>query len=477
MEVILVSPEAYPYAKAGGMGDVVGALFKYLPRRGIKTRLFVPGYPSLFNYSVEKSEREVDFLFGETTVKASFYEAKLEPQQSLVAVCNDRFFNRERIYGYQDDIERFIFFSRAIFEYLVRIQEEEFIIHCHDWQSALLCAYIKIYWPPYRGKLVKTIFTIHNLAYQGIGKSDLLRLLNLPYNFFSHEYLEYYGNLNLLKAGLIFADVVTTVSPTYAREITSPEFGEGLDGLIRALASKKRFVGIVNGIDTEEYDPQSDSCLVKGFSSKRLEGKLENKKHFLKDFFGQKMGTDSENKPLLTMIARLVRQKGSELILAQPDSFFQIPAFWFFMGTGEEIYELGLKELEKKYPNVRVEIRFDEQLARLAYGASDIFVMPSRFEPCGISQLIAMRYGSIPVARKVGGLADTIVDYPFNPRLNTGFHFYEYKTGELLKTIQRAFETYRHKKDLWNLIIKNAMESDFSWNKTIDKYVELYCSS
>ncbi|MCD6155798.1 MAG: glycogen/starch synthase, partial [Candidatus Atribacteria bacterium] len=211
MEVILISPEAYPYAKAGGMGDVVGALFKYLPRRGIKTRLFIPAYPSLFNYSLEKLEREIDFLFGETTVKASFYEAKLEPRQSLVVVCNDKFFNRERIYGYQDDIERFIFFSRAIFEYLVRIQEEEFIIHCHDWQSALLCAYIKIYWPPYRGRPVRTIFTIHNLAYQGIGKSDLLRLLNLPYNFFSHEYLEYYGNLNLLKAGLIFADIVTTV--------------------------------------------------------------------------------------------------------------------------------------------------------------------------------------------------------------------------------------------------------------------------
>jgi starch synthase len=473
----LVSPEAYPYAKAGGMGDVVGALFKYLPRRGIKTRLFVPGYPGLFDYPLKAMEKDVDFLFGETPIKASFYQLELGPQQSLIAVCNDRFFNREHIYGYQDDIERFIFFSRAIFEYLVRTQEEEFILHCHDWQSALLCAYIKIYWPPYRGKPAKTIFTIHNLAYQGIGKSDLLRLLNLPYNFFSHEYLEYYGNLNLLKAGLIFADIVTTVSPTYAKEITSPEFGEGLDGLIRALASKKRFVGIVNGIDIEEYNPQSDSSLVKGFSSNNLEGKLENKRHFLKDFFNWKVDTDFESKPLLTMIARLVRQKGSELILAQPDSFFQIPAFWFFLGTGEEIYEMGLKELEKRYSNVRVEIRFDEQLARLAYGASDIFVMPSRFEPCGISQLIAMRYGSIPVARKVGGLADTIVDYPFNPRLNTGFHFYEYKTEELLKTVQRAFEIYRHNKDLWKLIIKNAMESDFSWDKAIDKYVELYYSS
>lgn len=471
MEVVLVASEAYPFAKSGGLGDVVGALFKYLPRFGFRVTLFLPMYPSMRECCPFTKERDVEFPFGDSMVRAEVFGHTLSERQRLFGIGNEGFFGRDRMYGYPDDLERFIFFSRAVFEYLVRWQEEPFILHCHDWQSALVCAYLERYWPPYRPRAVKVVFTIHNLAYQGIGRGDLFRFVNLPSSFFSHEYLEFYGNINLMKAGLLFSQIITTVSPTYAREICSPEFGEGLDGLLRALSFRKRIIGITNGIDTEVFNPRTDPLIVERYTSDHLEGKRKNKEFFLRETFGENADT---SRPVMAFISRFVEQKGVRLFLESPDAFFSLPAYWFFLGTGEERYEKALQHLASEYPNVRVVVRFDERLAHLAYAASDFLLLPSLFEPCGISQMIAMSYGTIPIVRGVGGLRDTVVDYPFNPRLSTGFQFGEFSAHELLRAVQRALHVYFEEKDLFRTMVVNAMESDFSWEQAIEKYIEVY---
>lgn len=471
LEVILVASEAYPFAKSGGLGDVVGALFKYLPRHGFRVKLFLPMYSRIFSDFPFVKQRDLEFPFGDTMVRAEFFEHRQGENQRVLAVGHEGFFGRERMYGYHDDLERFIFFSRAVFEYLVRWQEESFVLHCHDWQSALVCAYLERYWPPYRPKATKVVFTIHNLAYQGIGRGDLFRLVNLPSSFFTHEYLEFYGNVNLMKAGLLFSQVITTVSPTYAREICSPEFGEGLDGLLRALSYRKKIIGIVNGIDTEVFHPAVDPFIVERYGAGDLEGKRKNKLFFLKETFGE--GVDTEL-PLIAFISRFVEQKGIRLFLEARDALFALPAYWFFLGTGEELYEKALQGLGEEYPNVRVVVRFDERLAHLAYAASDFLVLPSLFEPCGISQMIAMCYGTLPIVRGVGGLRDTVVDYPFNPRLSTGFQFGEFSAHGLLRAVQRALHVYFEEKDLLHAMVANAMQSDFSWKQAIERYAEVY---
>lgn len=474
MEIILVSSEAYPYAKSGGMGDVVGALWKYLPRFGVKVKLFLPGYPQVVgNHSLSWGKNLI-IPFGNSETRVQFPEFR-EENRSLVAVVNDSFFWREKLYGYPDDPERFIFFSRAVFEYLVRWQENDFVLHCNDWESALLCAYIDQYWPAYRPRPRKVVFTIHNLAYQGIARGELFRLVNLPGQFFTHEYLEFYGNINLMKAGILFAHIITTVSPTYAREICSPEFGEGLDGLMRAITRKKKVVGIVNGIDTEVYNPATDPLIVQNYDLENLDGKKENKRVFLEQFLPR--SSREVSRPLLVFVSRLVQQKGVDLFLEKMEEFLALPAFFFFLGTGESRYERLLFETSKKYPNLMVELRFDEDLAHFAYAAGDILLLPSLFEPCGISQMIAMRYGTLPIVRRVGGLLDTVMDYPFNPRLSNGFHLEHFSSTELLQTIQRSLTIYTNNEVLWKRMMINAMESDFSWEKSVKDYLRVYQES
>lgn len=472
MEVVLVASEAYPFAKSGGLGDVVGALLKYLPRFGFRVKLFLPGYPSVLQGFSFVPQKSFGVPFGDISLKAEFLEYRESEAQTVLALKDAQFFQRERMYGYPDDLERFIFFSRAVFEYLIRWQEEDFLIHCHDWQSALVCAYLDRYWPPYRPKVQKIVFTIHNLAYQGIGRGDLFRLVNLPGFLFTHEYLEFYGNLNLMKAGLLFSHVITTVSPTYAREICSPEFGEGLDGLLRALSHRKKIVGITNGIDNELFNPASDPLLREHYDSTNLEGKRKNKQLFLKEVFG--LEEVDPSLPLLSFVARLVEQKGIRLFLERPEAFFSLPAYWFFLGMGDEFYERNLRNLSGEYPRLRVENRFDEDLAHFAYAASDFLVLPSLFEPCGLSQMIAMRYGALPIVRGIGGLKDTVVDYPFNPRLSTGFQFVDFSSVELIRAVKRALQVYFHEKELLRTMVENAMQSNFSWEQAIKRYVEVY---
>ena len=454
------------------MADVVGALTKYLPSNGFKVKLFLPAYSSLLREFSFQSEQEIHFSFGEKMFKAS-YLTRVENNIQIIAIDGEDFFNREKMYGYGDDLKRFIFFSRAVFEYIVRTQNETFILHCHDWQTALLCAYTKMYWPSYRKKPKKVVFTIHNLAYQGIGSGDLFKIVNLPGHFFTHDYLEFFGNLNLIKAGLVFSDCITTVSPSYAREIGTPERGEGLDGLIRAIALRKPIVGIVNGIDTDLYNPEKDNRLPHQFTIDRIDQKKLNKINFFQNYF-PKLEEKSYSLPLISFISRFVEQKGLDLILNDPDKIFNLPLIWFFLGVGEETYENSVIENARKYPNVQVETVFDEGLARYAYGASDLFAMPSHFEPCGISQMIAMRYGTIPIVRRTGGLIDTIIDYRFNPALNTGFQFENYRSDEFIFAIERALTWYNQSPELWKTMVRNAMTSNFSWKNSVKEYINIY---
>ncbi|HSV30922.1 MAG TPA: glycogen/starch synthase [Atribacteraceae bacterium] len=472
MDIVLVASEALPFVKSGGMGDVVGALLKYLPAYGFRVKLFLPAYRNILDDSSFEEDRTIDFSFGDRMTRAKFYKCRQE-DRVIIAVDGESLFDREKLYGYFDDIRRFTFFSRAVFEYIVRFQDEKCVLHCHDWQSAILCAYVKMYWPSILHKPDKVIFTIHNLAYQGIGSGDLFRLVNLPGQFFTHEYLEFFGNINLIKAGLIFSDCLTTVSPTYAREITTPEFGEGLDGLIRALSIRKRIIGIVNGIDVETYDPNRDPCLDFPFSADEKQGKAKNRLQLLERYFPRDL-QENRSFPVLSFISRFVEQKGLDLILRDPARYFSLPARWVFLGVGEAVYEKTLLDLEKQYPSIKVILKFDDRTARFLYGASDLHLLPSRFEPCGISQMIAMRYGALPLVRKVGGLLDTVIDYPFNPSLNTGFFFETYRTEDLFYALERALHIYTGWQDLWTTMMNNAMCSDFSWENPVRNYVDVY---
>ncbi|MEI6156822.1 MAG: glycogen synthase [Atribacterota bacterium] len=474
MNIIMVATEAYPYAKSGGMGDVVGALLKYLPRQNFHIKLFLPAYSTTLEKYSFQPQQEITFSFGDRMTKVRFLSLP-DNDCEIIVVEGEDFFQRDKMYGYGDDLKRFIFFSRAVFEYIVRTQESDFILHCHDWQSALLCAYTKIYWPSYRRKPRKVIFTIHNLAYQGIGSGELFKIVNLPGHFFTHDYLEFYGNINLIKAGLIFSDLITTVSPTYAREIATPEGGEGLDGLIRAIDLRKPIVGIVNGLDEDIFDPEKDPFVKVPYTTQTVEKKGENKKLFLEQYFPERH-PDFATLPVISFISRFVEQKGLDLILNDPEMFFRLPLVWFFLGLGDDVYEKALRENARKFCTIRVETRFDEVLAHQAYAASDMLALPSRFEPCGISQMIAMHYGTLPIVRRTGGLIDTVIDYIFNPTLNTGFQFENFRSDEFVLTIRRALDIYNHQTDLWHTIVRNAMTSNFSWGTPIAEYASLYSS-
>ncbi|MFW5982210.1 MAG: glycogen synthase GlgA [Halanaerobiaceae bacterium] len=469
MKVLFVASEASPFIKTGGLADVLGTLPEELSKKDIEISVILPKY------------LDIPTHYKEQMVNVSYFELELSWRRkycgiekiitdnvSYYFVDNEYYFKRPFIYGHDDEAERFAFFNKAVLEMLPRIGLKPDIIHCHDWQSALIPVFLNSHYKNHDFyQNIKTIFTIHNMKYQGIFPAEILGdILSLDWDYFNEDSLEANGMLNYMKGALNYADIITTVSERYAMEIQTPYYGEGMDGLLRKRSDD--LYGIVNGIDYQDYNPETDSSLF--FNYNNLNPQKRDNKFHLQEL----LGLPKSDKPVLLLISRLVEQKGLDLILNVIEEILSMDLQFIILGTGDCQYENAFRELAWHYPyNVSTQITFDEKLARKMYAAADLFLMPSRFEPCGIGQLIALRYLTVPIVRETGGLYDTVKPYNEYTGDGYGFSFRNYNAHELLYTIERATKAY-YDKETWMQIQENIKDLDFSWSSSAEKYLEIY---
>ncbi len=464
-KLLYVSAEVAPFAKSGGLADVAGSLPLALTEKGCEVRIAMPSYREIG----VKMDYITDFpVKMDTSVETCIIRESLYQGLQVYFVDSHHYFDRDCMYCHVDDAERFAFFCRAILEMLPLIDYKPDIIHCNDWHTGPITFLLRNQYMQnnFYSKMA-TIFTIHNLKYQGNYSKDILRALNIDEKYFTSDKLEFYDQFSFIKTGILYSDIVNTVSETYAIEIQTPEFGELLDGILRKRS--KDLYGIVNGISYKEFNPEHDPMIYENYNYKNLDVKKKNKNTLQKE-----CGLKESDMPIIGLISRLVDQKGLDLIEEIMEDLMEINIQLVVLGIGDPYYEEMFKEMEKRYPNrVAVFIEFNEELAHKIYAGSDIFLMPSLFEPCGLGQLISLRYGTIPIVRSVGGLADTIKNFEQGKKEGNGFTFEKYNSLELLKTIERCIEVY-HQKDIWGSLVKGVMKLDFSWNKQADKYKELY---
>jgi len=474
MKILFAASEVAPFAKTGGLADVAGSLPQALAALGHDVRVVLPRYRQIEAGTFGLAHLATFYVpLASWKERCDILAGKLGAHVPAYFINKDIYFNRPELYGtpqgdYHDNAERFIFFSRAIPELCRTLDFSPHIIHCNDWQTGLVPLYLKkFYNDDAKLRHARTIFTIHNLGYQGIfGKRDLV-LTGLGWDVFTPDSIEFWDNINLLKAGIVHADVVTTVSATYSKEIQTPEFGHGLDGTLRMRAED--LFGIVNGIDNEEWDPAHDTSLPQLYSAARPAGKQA-----CKLALQEQLGLPHENAPILGMVTRLTDQKGLDILLdAIPELLYQQVQL-VILGTGDDRYHRALAEMADRHRDwMRVLLKYDDALARRIYAGSDLFLMPSRYEPCGLGQMHALRYGTVPVVRRTGGLADTIDD--FHPRAGkgTGFVFDDYTPDALIASVKRALQVYRDPKR-WKSIMQAGMKLDFSWKSSAKEYVKVY---
>jgi starch synthase len=470
--VLIIGSEAVPFAKTGGLADVLGALPRPLARLGWDVTLAVPRYGGVMAGTLTT---RFTVTVGGYAREIGFYETELPGgAHALLVDCPD-LFDREALYGtaageYPDNPRRFAMLVRAAFEFAARQGRAPSVVHAHDWQAGLAPVYLKTLYAthPVLGG-TPSVFTIHNLAYQGLYAADWLPRLDLGWEQLAIDRLEYWGNISLLKGGVQDAGTITTVSPRYAAEIQTPEFGFGFDGILRGRASD--LTGILNGIDTVEWNPAHDRFLPAPYSSSTLDAKSASKAAVLAR---HRLPPDAAARPLIAMISRLVDQKGLDLIAAIADELPGLEATFVVLGTGEARYEEMWTRLSAAHPDrIGVHIGFDEPMAHLMEGGADLFLMPSRFEPCGLNQMYSLRYGTIPIVHAVGGLADTVVDYAPGRRTSTGFVFSDYTPEALLGAIQRGLALYQNRRE-WETLQRNGMKQDHSWDRSAREYVKIY---
>ena len=471
MKVLFAASEAHPFIKTGGLGDVMGALPKSLINLDIDARVVIPKYKNI----KDELKQKLQFVkwFTVSVGWRNQYCGVFQYDYDGVIyyfIDNEYYFNRDGLYGYFDDGERFAFFNRAVLELIKEIDWQPDLINCNDWQTGMIPVLLNL---EYKKDLfyskIRTIFSIHNLLFKGSFSPNILpELFGYDYMRLANGSVELDGAVSFLKGGLNYCDQITTVSNTYAEEIKTPQYGEGLDGLLRCRSCY--LMGIVNGIDYEEFNPQEDKFIFKNFDLETIEDKVKNKLALQKELgLPQK-----ENTPMIGLISRLTHQKGCDLIVNIIDRLLQRDIQLVILGTGDYWYEETFKNLQYRYPDkVSANIKFDNTLAHKIYAATDMFLMPSLFEPCGLGQLIALRYGSIPIVRETGGLKDTITPYNKYNGKGNGFGFKNFNSNELMQIVEYALTIYNDEK-AWNNIIRQAMNSDNSWEKSAMQYKLLY---
>jgi starch synthase len=468
LSLLYVTPEIVPFAATGGLADVSEALPAALQTKGINVTRVMPKF-----LGIEKKyplKKEFSFIV-EAGGKANIANVYKMVQDEVVTyfIGNDNYFEREYFYGYEDDYERFGFFCKAILEMLIFLDLKPDVIHLNDWQTALTGLLLKEEYQELEFyNDIKVVFTIHNLQYQGVFDKSALQELNLSPRYFDMEGIEYYGKVCYMKAGIVYADLITTVSKTYAKEIQTPWFGYGLDGILRKHSNK--IDGIVNGIYYDKYNPETDEALDINFTSQNFEVKRKEQKKALQ----RQLGLPVRDVPIFGVVTRLAEQKGIDLILSAIEELIHKDIQFVILGSGDKYYEHRFKELSIEYKDkIGINIVFDQKLARRIYASTDFFLMPSLFEPCGLSQLYSLRYGGVPIVRKTGGLVDTIDDYNKEKKIGTGFVFKNYNNKEFIMAINRGLEIYEDK-IAWDNLVKTCMEKRFSWDVSAEKYIQRY---
>ncbi|MEK6300437.1 MAG: glycogen synthase GlgA [Acidobacteriota bacterium] len=470
MNILLAAAEVVPYAKTGGLADVAGALPKALTRLGHTVRVVMP------RYNVDKILSRGERLPGDLSVpfnsgtRSAGVHVDRSGEVPVYFIDAPEYFSRGKLYGEADDAERFAFFSRAILELAKALGDKFDIIHLNDWMTGLVPAYLKtVYADVPAFAHTRTVFTIHNMAFPGLFRPSQLESFGLPSWLDRTEAgIEFYGTASALKSGLVFSDALSTVSPRYAEEIQTPEYGEKFDGLLRAR--RNDLFGILNGVDYDEWSPEKDTHIPARFSPDDLSGKQACKRDLLRSF-----GLPEDlNRPLIGCISRLSDQKGFDLIIDIADQMLNRGVAFVLLGSGAEMYERIFQSLRDSRRNqVGVYLGFSNELAHKIEAGSDMFLMPSLFEPCGLNQMYSLKYGTVPIVRAAGGLDDTIDNFDRSTGRGNGFKFYDYNSGRLLEKIYEALMVYSDR-DLWHKLMLNGMHADFSWDVSARRYVELY---
>ncbi len=475
MKVAFLCSEAVPFAKTGGLADVAGSLPKALEHLGCEVKLFIPKY-----YLIDEEEFGLHYNWeiGEISIKISSHTRSVHVYQSRLPDSNvevnfidcPHYYHRDQIYtdGFDED-ERFIIFNRGVIETLQRMKWMPDIIHCNDWQTGLVPLYLKenYAWD----KLFQStasLFTIHNIGYQGRFSKDSIKHASIREDlFYPGSPVEYHGDFSFMKSGIMFSDIINTVSETYAKEVLTPEFGAGMEN---SLAERKEdLFGILNGVDYSEWDPLTDKFIPYHYSSDDLKNKTKIKQELLKKF---NLKFD-ESIPLIGIVSRMASQKGFDLVEEAANDLMQLNAQWIILGSGEDRYEEMFRNLQQTYPEkAAVYIGFNNELSHLVEAASDIFLMPSLYEPCGLNQIYSLKYGTVPIVRKTGGLADTVIDRNIH-NSGTGFTFTDYSAKALLDAVKKTIDAYVEKES-WRKTQVNGMAENFSWENSAKKYINLY---
>jgi starch synthase len=480
LNVLFLSPEVVPFAKSGGLADVAGSLPIALKRLGLDVRLVLPFYQIIRegNYEVRPILKKLEVPLGKENFRTNVLETQLRPGVPVYLIEREDLYDRPNLYGnpggdYYDNLERFSFFAHAALRLTEALSFKPHVVHCHDWQTGLVPALLK---GPY-GDIptlsdVASVFTIHNLGYQGLFPEEKFPVTGLPKTEFFHaEGLEYWGKLSLLKAGINFSEAITTVSPTYAKEIQTSEYGMGMEGILRRRSAWLH--GILNGVDYTYWDPARDSHLPAKYSPEDLAGKARCKASLIK-----KLNLDPSltERPLMAMISRLDAQKGLDLLVQILDDVLELDIGLVVLGSGDEGIQEAIQRAADRHPGqVGLSIGFNEPLAHEIMAGVDIFLIPSRYEPCGLTQMYALKYGNVPLVRATGGLDDTINHFDAEAGTGNGFKFSRYESKAFYASIQEAVGLFQNAK-LWKRIVANGMKADFSWDRSAQRYLELYRS-
>ena len=482
-KVLMATTEAVPFAKTGGLADVCGALPLELAKLGHQVQLFMPAFRQVFDNAkdVNSTGVELQIPIGNSLMRGRILTTTLpDSDVSVYFIQQDEFFDREGLYGdprgdYRDNCQRFVFFCRAVLEAIRLLELKVDIVHCNDWQTGLIPAYLKIEYSNAAGyENIASLFTIHNLAYQGrFWHWDML-LTGLDWKYFNWQQLEFFGDLSLLKSGVVFADAISTVSVRYAEEIQRPELGCGLDKVLSHRGDV--LTGILNGVDYTAWDPETDRYLPKNYGCHDWKVGKAACKAALQAKFGLET---SPHVPVIGFVGRLAEQKGAEIIIDLVNKWVhQRSSQWAILGTGDERLEERFATLAAKYPKlVSAQLGFSDETAHLIEAAADVFLMPSRYEPCGLNQMYSLRYGTVPVVHATGGLYDTITDCnedTLAAETANGFSFSDFSTSACESALARACDTYQSRRDAWEQLVGTGMRQDWSWSRSARQYVDLY---